>query len=369
MVVNTISIQQGIQNLALIRGKLTNIQELNGKKTEYPINCPHCNELMTPVFRQNRDSQHFRHITGIKHSPESIMHANAKWHLAEKLEKGNKLKIFGKCDSGFCKGFAELPPLLSKKPNKIVVDTLLFGESNYKPDVALLVDGALAGAIEVNHTHKMSREKREWYIANKIAFIEIDVNKDTYESVMSWPEGGSISWCVSDHSEPIKEIGWCANCEKEHAIREQEKARQVKRDKERIERDIKREEFKKNQLLNAEYITKKFLSFINDQNFSFEAKLLCDYCNLSQSINIDITRAKLEFRIKWIKYPFWHFKAFIYSTIDMLPPKLLCTAIFEKNIKLQSINHLPPNLQYLVLKVIENDGDFRIFCAMPHQCK
>ena len=247
MVGNIGAIQQGIQNIALINGKLITIQELNSEKPEYSINCPHCNELMIPVFRKNLGSQHFRHITGIKHSPESIMHANAKWHIAGKLEQGSKLKIFGRCDSGFCKGFAELPALLSKKPNNIVVDKLVFGESNYKPDIALLSDQSLVGAIEINHTHKMSNEKRDWYIENKIAFIEIDVNKETYESIMLWPEGGSISWCVSDHSVPIKKIGWCANCEKEYAVREKEKARQAKRDKEKRERDLKREDFKKNQ--------------------------------------------------------------------------------------------------------------------------
>ena len=89
------NINNGIQDHALINDHLTHIHSLdksNINRSTLGAVCPLCKEIMTPVFRTNKSSQHFKHLSKSfhkiqAHTPESIMHANVKYHIANQLQQ------------------------------------------------------------------------------------------------------------------------------------------------------------------------------------------------------------------------------------------------------------------------------------------
>ncbi|MCP4363599.1 MAG: hypothetical protein GY796_36835, partial [Chloroflexi bacterium] len=97
--------------------------------------------------------------------PETALHLNCKLYLAEQLRQVRAVNTLETCS--ICEEKQRTHGWIARWDEVIVEYTQADG-SNYRPDIALMRDGIIIGAIEVFVTHAVEDEKIKWYIANKI---------------------------------------------------------------------------------------------------------------------------------------------------------------------------------------------------------
>src|SRR5574341_642231 len=121
--------------------------------------CPLCGQ---PIIMKLGDERihhvaHYPNEVCPEFHPETILHLNSKYHLAEQLKKTERLLIEQYCAADWCASKRSV--VFISGWNRVEVE-YLFGP--YRLDVALLKDNALQCAVEVLVTHDVGEEKRNY---------------------------------------------------------------------------------------------------------------------------------------------------------------------------------------------------------------
>lgn len=131
--------------------------------------CPVCNQLV--VLKLGRKVTHHcahhpeRKCPSI--APETAAHLNAKFRLYQELQNANTLKLKTICTD--CKGYAITTWL--KDWDRVEVE---FSVGSRRPDVALLKEDQVIGAIEVHVTHAVDEVKAAYYTKHNIPWVEVE---------------------------------------------------------------------------------------------------------------------------------------------------------------------------------------------------
>lgn len=144
--------------------------------------CPICNRDVTMKLGEIR-AYHIAHQpdeTCIATNPETALHLNMKFYIAEQLRQDNRLFIEEKCKN--CHSIRN--QLKFSGWNQVEVERTI-GDP-YRPDIVLLVDGQPVGAIEVFVTHKVDEKKARYYTLRQIEWIEVVGEETFYDGPLAW---------------------------------------------------------------------------------------------------------------------------------------------------------------------------------------
>lgn len=307
---------KAIQELAIVDGKLCNIQEFRHLVGDYenrpiaicPIdNCGCEMEMVLPKDELVRRS-HFRHISksDFDHSPETIWHFAAKHHIATQLKQGVRIVLNWSCSSQYCSGSHKLPPLLDKKPDYIDVDSKKIG--GFLPDIALYHDDKPIGVIEVFNTHQSTQEKIDFYKEIGLPWLEISVQSEKeYQQVMNWKGGEGLSGLVRGIHHAKKLPALCPECgEHQEYNRRQQNQRQRRnleahREKLKAAAAFEKEEaeYKKNLVLFHQNLGERTLAFLKE-NHSLPIVLDCPRCGNPKPVKVLISEHADSYEIGYL---------------------------------------------------------------------
>jgi hypothetical protein len=149
-----------------------------------PCFCPVCGDRVTPKLGPIR-VHHYAHNVVVDcptHNSETALHLNVKLHLARQLERRLPLNIAQPCRRW---------PLCS---NTLSTDWLAgwdevrveYVVGPFRPDIALLKDAAVLGAIEVLVAHPTTAGKEKYFVENEIAWVEVDADDVPYQGANKW---------------------------------------------------------------------------------------------------------------------------------------------------------------------------------------
>ncbi len=173
--------------------------------------CPACNRQVTLKLGKIR-AHHFAHQPDVIckiNSPETALHYNTKFYLAEQLKLTHQLKITVHCSH--CSQKGELT--WASDWNDVQVEYKI---QSFRLDIALLKDGHIIAAIEVLVTNKTDQNKAQWLAEKGIRWIEVKGNPDIYQGDSAWKPNIPLSVV---RCEP--ECKWvCPNCKaKKHTTK------------------------------------------------------------------------------------------------------------------------------------------------------
>lgn len=170
-----------------------------------PAFCPLCQRPVTMKLGTVR-AYHCAHQPNDVCSatnPETALHLNMKFYIAQQLRQVDKLIIEERCWS--CSNTRH--QIKFADWDQVAVEYTL--GKLYRPDVALLADGRSVGAIEVLVTHKVDDPKASYYESHNIEWIEVAGKESFYEGTYAW---------TADKPMPIQRShpalqGWkCPDC-------------------------------------------------------------------------------------------------------------------------------------------------------------
>jgi hypothetical protein len=143
--------------------------------------CPVCRE---PVRMKLGDIlvHHCAHMPGSKcvaSVGETAVHLNTKLHLHRELKKGDKLIIYRKCVT--CSNSHTV--VWVRNYDDVHVECTV---GSRRPDIALLSDHKVIGAVEVYVSHAVDPEKAEYFKANNINWIEVRGAPALYSGYDVW---------------------------------------------------------------------------------------------------------------------------------------------------------------------------------------
>lgn len=136
--------------------------------------CPNC---LKPVIMKlgNRKIHHCAHLTDNCTNKETVLHLNTKFHIFTQLLNGKKFYTLQLCkDCGKKEAVIWL-----ENWDDVKVE---YSINPYRPDITILKNNAIIGAIEIFVTHKISPDKEKFFKENKIPWIEIEGKKSIYET-------------------------------------------------------------------------------------------------------------------------------------------------------------------------------------------
>lgn len=154
--------------------------------------CPVCNQPVLLKLGQVR-THHAAHYKGaicVTTQPETVIHLNAKYHIKEELSSQKRLKVWQYC-KGWNSGSYKHECLNKNKHEVTLLETwdsvkVEWRYDKYRLDIALLEKEKVVGAIEVQVTHQIEKEKIDILNQHKIAWAEIEVNQGFYTSPTEW---------------------------------------------------------------------------------------------------------------------------------------------------------------------------------------
>lgn len=131
--------------------------------------------------------------------PETIIHLNSKLHIYRQLQQANKLTVIEECTDG-----RHITPntrlfLLDREPKLSCQKTrkhiwlqdwdrieVEYRVGSRRPDIALLSNGKVVGAIEVFVSHAVDDEKAEHLKALNIPWLEVIGQESLYNAETAW---------------------------------------------------------------------------------------------------------------------------------------------------------------------------------------
>jgi hypothetical protein len=171
--------------------------------------CPVCQELVTLKLGKVR-IHHYAHRTEVvcpANIPETALHLNIKLHIADQLRRRLSLIIAQPCDGAYrCKNTNRVPWLSGW--DEVEVE---YRFDNYRPDIALLKDGNVLGAIEVLVSHAMSEEKERYFAKHQVSWVEVTGKECLYVGNTKWMAEMPLP-SSRLHPESTKWV--CEECEK-----------------------------------------------------------------------------------------------------------------------------------------------------------
>src|SRR5262249_33469976 len=116
----------------------------------------------------------------IASQPETALHINTKFHIYNQLLKAQKLYISEPC-TAYCG--AERLQLWLQAWVKVEVE---YAVSSFRPDVALLSNHRVMGAIEVLVTHSVQEQKAHYFAEANIPWLEVNAEESFYQGESAW---------------------------------------------------------------------------------------------------------------------------------------------------------------------------------------
>lgn len=190
--------------------------------------CPICNHPVTMKLGKIR-VYHIAHQPDdpcVATNPETALHLNTKFYIAEQLRQTNKLFINDRCKN--CQTVRS--QLKFSGWNQVGVERTI-GDP-YRPDVVLLVEGQPVGAIEVFVTHEVDEKKARYYDLRQIEWIEVVGEETFYDGPLAWTADKPMPFY---RTHPPLKVWQCSTCQRED---QELKAQQ--------ERQRRQQEYRKN---------------------------------------------------------------------------------------------------------------------------
>ena len=212
----------------LVDGKLHYVGDYDHLKPGHrPLAfCPVCEAPVVLRLGKKR-VYHAAHKPGaecIATRPETALHLDAKWYLAEQLRRTNSLQIQTVCDR--CK--REYEQRVSSYLSGWDDVQVEFSIDSYRPDVTLLKNGEPIGAVEVYVSSSVTQEKANFLA--KIPWVEVQAKH------ILWRTSSRSGW-TPDKPLPFRNINWhfvekwhCEDCKTElQRIRLEEEQREYEK--------------------------------------------------------------------------------------------------------------------------------------------
>lgn len=143
------------------------------------VTCPECDDVVT--FKAGERAvvtPHVAHRSGAAcaaTAPETAAHFNAKMILARALGQRGAVRLRSRCSAGHAVEADWHVPAWERAVPEFKVDTR-------RPDVALFGEGgAVVGAVEVLHSHRVDRAKAADFAASALPWVEFRA-----DDVLAW---------------------------------------------------------------------------------------------------------------------------------------------------------------------------------------
>ena len=201
----------------LVNGKLCEVSEFSGlaPKDRPEAHCPVCERVVTLKLGQKR-VHHFAHrpedICSATNS-ESAIHLNCKFHIYRQLQRARKLSTNISCNA--CHRQQSI--VWKSNWDDVRVEYRL---DSTRPDVALLKNGKVIGAIEVFVTHAVDEVKAALLNDQGIDWIEVQGYEDFYETTGGWTVTQPLA-AVRQH--PAAQAWTCYQCQEKQQQEEYKK--------------------------------------------------------------------------------------------------------------------------------------------------
>jgi|GEM_PF-6571287 len=201
----------------LVEGNLCEVSEFRDlpPKARPQTICPICEQQVTLKLGQKR-AHHFAHRPEdicIATKPETAMHLNCKFHIYRQLQAARKLYI-----STSCRSCGNRKPMLWKQDWDAV--EVEYKMNSLRPDIALLQNGKVIGAIEIFVTHAVDEEKVRRLQSQGVDWIEVYGGEAIYAEPNMWIADNPLD-TRRQHPDPPSWL--CPQCEKAHERREYER--------------------------------------------------------------------------------------------------------------------------------------------------
>ena len=191
----------------LVNGKLRDVSDFaHVQPRARPVTtCPVCQRNVILKLGTVR-SHHYAHRPEdicIASQPETALHINAKFHIYNQLLQAQKLYITEPYRA-YCG--RERLKLWLQGWNKVEVE---YAVSSFRPDIALLSNDRVMGAIEVLVTHSVQEEKEHYFAEANIPWLEVKAEETFYQGESAWT---TISPIPFYRIHPLAEEWICDKC-------------------------------------------------------------------------------------------------------------------------------------------------------------
>jgi len=171
------------------------------------VTCPECDDVVTlKAGERGIVSPHVAHRSGAAcaaTAPETAAHLNAKMRLVRELSARGALRLRSECRMGHHVAGDWHAPAWARAVPELKVDAR-------RPDVALLDEGgAVVGAVEVLHSHRVDRAKALDLAASGVPWVEFRA-----EDVLAWDGSSPLAFVNCDRETRRQLARGCRACPK-----------------------------------------------------------------------------------------------------------------------------------------------------------
>ncbi|KPL83055.1 competence protein CoiA family protein [Herpetosiphon geysericola] len=150
--------------------------------------CPVCREPVLLKLGTKR-THHYAHYSGATcatTNPETALHLNTKCYLGTQLRDASALRIAIPCQNR-CGAWSRRPWL--QDWDTVAIE---YRMDSFRPDIALIRQGKVVGAIEVVVTHPVHEDKQAYFAQEAVEWIEVAGNVRLYEGPIPWRPNASL---------------------------------------------------------------------------------------------------------------------------------------------------------------------------------
>lgn len=207
-----------------------------------PAMCPWCDRPVVLKLGSVK-VHHYAHACNSScpaSRPETALHLNTKFHFYRQLQEAQTRQLFIEQECRHCQESTQRQVWLQEWDDVKVEHRL----EATRPDIALLAQGQVIGALEILVTHAVDARKAGYFAQQAIAWLEIPAAPALYEAPTAWTAADPLPLLPDDVPYPP----WlCAECtrreERERPAREREQRRQQQRLQRQQERAQKRAQY------------------------------------------------------------------------------------------------------------------------------
>lgn len=192
----------------VVEGSLVDVSEFKDlpPKSRPAAYCPVCERPVTLKLGQKR-TYHFAHQPEdvcVATNPETALHLNCKFHIYQQLKTSTCIYT-----ETLCQRCGNANPIIWKKDwDRVEVE---YRMNSIRPDIALLQNGQVIGAIEVFVSHRVDEEKAARFDALGVDWIELRGHESLYEEADAWTIDKPLN---TFRRHPTPEKWLCPNCQK-----------------------------------------------------------------------------------------------------------------------------------------------------------
>lgn len=178
--------------------------------------CPVCQKPVILKLGKKR-THHYAHQPEdvcIVTQPETALHLNTKLHIYKQLLSAKVLFIEQSCSRFSCKRKNNL--LWLSEWDDIQVE---YSVNTFRPDISILFNGNVIGAIEVFVTHSVEEQKEQFFKEQNISWLELRATEALYEGSHTWTPEKPLSFY---RIYPPIERWTCDECQEAHRKRKEQ---------------------------------------------------------------------------------------------------------------------------------------------------